>query len=230
MHYQITGRGADGTLALRGGWQNNRPMGMHREYRFVENLREALGAPGEFFYDRRTGELLVCALEAPGEEIHLISQPYLVEMRDCRNVRWQGLVFEDSARTFLAPYEPLLRSDWCIHRGGAVLAENVADIALHGCEFRRLGSNALFFSGNAARCTVSECYFHDLAASAICFVGKPSCILPLLDRRRARILSAGCGKHSGRRAEEYARDCTVENCLIRDIGRGKADRLRGNRP
>ena len=44
VHYQITGRGADGTLALRGGWQNNRPMGMHREYRFVENLREALGA------------------------------------------------------------------------------------------------------------------------------------------------------------------------------------------
>ena len=219
VHYQITGRGADGTLALRGGWQNNRPMGMHREYRFVENLREALGAPGEFFYDRRTGELLVCALEAPGEEIHLISQPYLVEMRDCRNVRWEGLVFEDSARTFLAPYEPLLRSDWCIHRGGAVFAENVADIALHGCEFRRLGSNALFFSGNAARCTVSECYFHDLAASAICFVGKPSCVSFPCSTVDAPEFFPPDVESIGPQSEEYARDCTVENCLIRDIGR-----------
>src|SRR5581483_10018966 len=41
-HYRITGKNADGTLRYEGGWQNNRQMGMHEQYRYVENIREEL--------------------------------------------------------------------------------------------------------------------------------------------------------------------------------------------
>jgi hypothetical protein len=47
MDYVITGKGPDNTITYEGGWQNNRPMGMH-DIRFVENIFEELDAPGEY--------------------------------------------------------------------------------------------------------------------------------------------------------------------------------------
>ena len=38
MHYRITGLDAQGLPLLEGGWQNNRRMGMHDEFRYIENL------------------------------------------------------------------------------------------------------------------------------------------------------------------------------------------------
>ena len=219
MHYRIAGREEDGSLRLEGGWQNNRPMGMHCEYRFVENLREALGAPGEFFYDHRTGELLVCADTAPQEEILLIDNSRLLELRRCRGVQLENLIFADSARTFLEPYEALLRSDWRICRGGAVFVEDSREILFRRCEFARIGSNALFFSGSVSDCCVEECWIHDIGASGICFVGKPSSVrFPCVSVDEASFSPEDL-QGIGPKSEEYARDCAVKNCLIRDVGR-----------
>ena len=57
MHWRILGKKADGALDYEGGWQNNRPSPMHPEFRFVENIREELDAPGEWFHDAKTGTL-----------------------------------------------------------------------------------------------------------------------------------------------------------------------------
>ncbi len=56
-HYLITGKQADNTVTYEGGWQNNRQMGMHPSYRYVENIFEELDAPGEWFHDRKTNVL-----------------------------------------------------------------------------------------------------------------------------------------------------------------------------
>ena len=56
-HYRITGKDANGAVTYEGGWQNNRPMGMHREWRYVENIFEELDAPGEWFHDAETRTL-----------------------------------------------------------------------------------------------------------------------------------------------------------------------------
>ena len=40
FHYRITGKNDRHELALEGGWQNNRRMGMHEKHRFVENVFE----------------------------------------------------------------------------------------------------------------------------------------------------------------------------------------------
>ena len=49
-------RAPDNKITYEGGWQNNRPMGMH-DSRFVENIFEELDAPGEWFLNRKTGTL-----------------------------------------------------------------------------------------------------------------------------------------------------------------------------
>ena len=46
-----------GELTLEGGWQNNRRMGMHEKYRFVENIFEELDTVNEWFYDKETKTL-----------------------------------------------------------------------------------------------------------------------------------------------------------------------------
>ena len=219
VHYRIAGRNDDGSLHLEGGWQNNRPMGAHKEHRFAENLKEALGAAGEFFYDRRTGELTVCWPETLPESALLINNPYLLKMRGCHDIRLENLIFADSARTFMAAYEPLLRSDWCIHRGGAVLAEDCAHVTVADCEFRGVGSNALFFSGASADCRVERCHIHDIGASGVCFVGRPSCVRFPCTQVDADGFSPEDLTGAGPKTDEYVRDCTVENCLIHDIGR-----------
>ena len=50
-HYQITGKDSNGEVTYEGGWQNNRQMGMHKDFRMVENIFEELDAPGEWFHD-----------------------------------------------------------------------------------------------------------------------------------------------------------------------------------
>jgi hypothetical protein len=54
VHWRVTGKTPDSTLALVGGTQNNRGARMHHTYRMIENIREELDAPGEWFHDRAT--------------------------------------------------------------------------------------------------------------------------------------------------------------------------------
>src|SRR6476620_1712103 len=57
FHYEVTGVDSNGSPILKGGWQNNRPAPMHKEFRFVENVFEELDAPGEWFYDATVGKI-----------------------------------------------------------------------------------------------------------------------------------------------------------------------------
>jgi len=50
-HYRITGKNDQGGITYEGGWQNNRQMGMHKNYRMVENIFEELDAPNEWFHN-----------------------------------------------------------------------------------------------------------------------------------------------------------------------------------
>ena len=57
FHYVITGKDSSGQLTLEGGWQNNRRMGMHKKYRFVENIFEELDTVNEWYYNKETKTL-----------------------------------------------------------------------------------------------------------------------------------------------------------------------------
>ncbi|MEM9399717.1 MAG: PDZ domain-containing protein [Verrucomicrobiota bacterium] len=50
-HYEVTGIDNKGNLIRQGGWQDNRAVPPHREFRMVENVFEELDVAGEWFYD-----------------------------------------------------------------------------------------------------------------------------------------------------------------------------------
>lgn len=225
-HYRITGKNPDGSVAYEGGWQNNRQIGMHEEHRFVENIFEELDAPGEWFHDRQSNTLHYY----PSEKLDVATAcfeiarlKHLVEFtgtsdNPVQHIHLQGIGFRHAARTIMEPYEPLLRSDWSIYRGGAILFAGAEDCGIADCEFDQIGGNAVFASGYNRRIVVRGTHIHGAGGSGVCFVGSPDAVRsPLFERFEHRAygdLDLGTGP----KTENYPADCLVEDCLIHNIG------------
>ncbi|MGL5019973.1 MAG: alpha-L-fucosidase [Luteolibacter sp.] len=229
FHYRITGKNASNVISYTGGQQNNRSSAPHGTYRFVENIFEELNAPGEWFYNAAISTLYfhppagtdpsTATMETAGRLKHLV-QFDGTQAAPVKYVNLSGFIFRHAARTFMETYEPLLRSDWTIYRGAAVLLTGTEDCAISACEFEQLGGNAVFFSNYNRRSSVIESYFHDIGASGVCFVGNPSAVRdPLFNYNSpANSYSSIDKTNAGPLNDDYPADCLVENCLITGIG------------
>ena len=226
MHFRVTGVDAGGNAILQGGWQNNRASGPSNDVRFVENVFEELDAPGDWFFDRDKSMLYFmppAGLDLTKARVELAGLKNLVEFRGSREepVRYitlDGLAFRHSARTFMEKYEPLLRSDWSIYRGGAVLFEGTEDCAIRNADFDNLGGNAVFFSGyNRRAAAVSGSRFTEIGASAVCFVGEPSAVRSPTAWNKPPEWST-IDRKPGPKTDDYPADCRVEDCLMFHLG------------
>lgn len=226
-HYRITGKQADGTPAYEGGWQNNRQMGMHPEYRMVENIFEELDAPGEWYHDAKAGILYLippAGMDPAKAAIDVVRLPGLVEWRGSlakpvRFITFKGFVFRHTARTFMETREPLLRSDWTIHRGAAALLTGVEDVGIVDCKFDQPGGNAVLVSQYARRVLMRGCHIIDPGASGVVFVGDPAAVRnPLFEYSQTHDL-ATIDRTPGPKTANHPADCAVEDCLIHGVGR-----------
>ncbi len=226
-HYLITGKKPDGSVAYEGGWQNNRQMGMHKEFRMVENIFEELDAPGEWFHQAKTSTLYFkpeAGTDLTTATVEVVRLRHLVEFQGSQaapvqHISLQGLVFRHTARTFMDTREPLLRSDWTIYRGGAVLITGAEDVSVLDSEFDQPGGNAVFVSTYNRRVRIKGCHIHDTGASGVCFVGDPKAVRdPLFEYGQKQDLSK-IDRTPGPKTDNYPADCAVEDCLIHGIGR-----------
>tara|TARA_R110002050_G_scaffold192150_1_gene327103 strand:+ start:14854 stop:17226 length:2373 start_codon:yes stop_codon:yes gene_type:complete len=226
FHYRITGKDENGELKMEGGWQNNRPYGMSKDNRMVENIFEELDAPGEWYYDSVEANLYYYPLptEDLAKAVFEVSQlKHLVEFRGTmqepvRNISVEDIEFTQTARTFMEKYEPLLRSDWTVYRGGAIVFEGTEKCSLTSSYLHNLGGNAVFFSNYNRNSGVSGSHITQIGASAICFVGDTSAVrspdfnyhsftpLDKLDRK------------VGPKTNNYPAHCLVHDNLIHTIG------------
>ncbi|GAB3898876.1 PDZ domain-containing protein [Larkinella knui] len=225
FHYRITGK-TNGKLQQEGGWQNNRPAPLHPSERFVESVFEELDAPGEWFYDRKTQLLSLIPPAGINPETatvvvsHLKSLIELTGSREkpLKEVRIRGIRFVNAERTFMEPYEPLLRSDWMLYRGAAVFLENTEQCRIDDCEFADLGGNALMMSRYNRKSAVEGCHFHDIGASAISFVGDSSAVRSPAFRYEEFVPYGRMDLKPGPKNDRYPAECVAANNLIHDIG------------
>ncbi|MBE6953718.1 MAG: peptide-binding protein [Ruminococcaceae bacterium] len=217
--YRIDGKNPDGTLALSGGWQNNRQMGMHKEYRYAENIREEMTEAGEWYFDEKNRKIFVRPVEGDDlDEAEVAVARGFFIFEDCEDVTLENVTFERSVRTFMDTKEPLLRSDWTIYRGGAVLFRGCTDCAVDRCAFLDIGSNGVFVDGNNSNICVSRSHFHKIGASAVCFVGWPDSVRsPLFEYGETQSVH-DFDKEPGPKSDNYPKNCTVEECLIEYVG------------
>ncbi|MBL7153392.1 MAG: PDZ domain-containing protein [Phycisphaerae bacterium] len=226
FHYVITGKKPDGGVTYEGGWQNNRRMGMHRQYRFVENIFEELDAPGEWFLNTKTNTLYFyppAGLDPGNAAIEAVRLRHLVEFRGTverpvRFVTLRGLTFRHTARTFMDNREPLLRSDWTTYRGAAVFIAGAEDCSVVDCEFDQVGGNTIFVNKYNRCITVRGCHIHDSGANGIAFVGDPNAVHNPLFEYGQRQNYSDIDKTPGPKSPNYPADCLIEDCLIYRTG------------
>ncbi|MDR0749471.1 MAG: right-handed parallel beta-helix repeat-containing protein [Tannerellaceae bacterium] len=226
FHYRITGKDKKGNLEMEGGWQNNRPSGLHRENRMIENIFEELDAPGEWFYAAAEATLYYYPL--PGEDVEtaLFESPqlkHLIEMRGSEsnpvcNITVEGIGLTQTRRTFMEKYEPLLRSDWTIYRGAAVFIEGAERCALKNCNLYNLGGNAVFFSNYNRNCEISGSHLIHIGASAVCFAGDPGAVRSPSFEYGEFVPAGETDRAKGPRSNNYPADCRVHDNLIHQIG------------
>lgn len=226
-HYRITGKDEHNVVSYEGGWQNNRQMGMHGDQRFVENIFEELDAPGEWFHDRKKGILYFCppeGIDLSSATIETVRLAELIEFRGTqqapvRHLRLQGLSFRHAARTFMQTKEPLLRSDWAIYRGGALLLHGTEDVRIEDCEFAQVGGNAIFVNAYNRRVHITGAYIHDPGASAVAFVGSPDAVRSPLFEYHERQRYGDIDLAPGPKSDDFPADCVLEDSLITGVGR-----------
>ena len=226
FHYRITGVDVNGQLQLEGGWQNNRPAYPSKTNRMVENIREELDCPGEWYYDSSDHTLYYYPF--PDEDmtnavVELSVLKHLIEFkgteeRPVSGITVKGICFTMTERTFMEKYEPLLRSDWMIYRGAAILFEGTENCSLEDCDLYHLGGNAVMFSRYNRWGRVSGCHIHDIGASAVCFIGDPSAVRSPSFNYSQYIDLANMDLTPGPANALYPESCSVTDNLIHDIG------------
>ncbi|EMI22965.1 PDZ/DHR/GLGF domain protein [Rhodopirellula maiorica SM1] len=226
-HYRITGKDESGEVTYEGGWQNNRQMGMHKDYRMVENIFEELDAAGEWFHDASSSTLYyqpAADVNLDTAKVEVVRLRHLIEINGSEanpvhHMTFQGFTVRHAARTFMDSKEPLLRSDWTIYRGGAILLTGTEQIQILDTEFDQVGGNAVFASNYNRDVLVQGCHIHDTGASGVCFVGDPDAVRdPLFEYGQTNDLSK-IDRTVGPKTNNYPADCVVDDCLIHGIGR-----------
>ncbi|MBN1187896.1 MAG: right-handed parallel beta-helix repeat-containing protein [Bacteroidales bacterium] len=226
FHYRIKGKDENGNLDLEGGWQNNRLYGLSKDNRMVENIFEELDAPGEWFYN--ANESILYYYPLPDEDIHnlkfeVAQLKHLIEFRGSeqepvKNITIENIEFTQTARTFMEKYEPLLRSDWTIYRGGAIIFEGTENCCLSNCYLHNLGGNAVFFLNYNRNSSISGSHITQIGASAICFVGDTGAVRSPLFNYHHSLHPDRIDRELGPKTNNYPANCLVYDNLIHTIG------------
>lgn len=226
-HFTITGKKSETECELVGGWMNNRGNPIHPTDRFVENIFEELDTTQEWYLDKETRTLYYKPVnELPKRsEIILSSHESVVraigtDKKPVRHIVFDGISFQHTVRTFMKTQERLLRSDWCIYRGGAVFLSGAENVTIKNCEFTNLGGNAFFASGYNKGHLITGSHFHQIGAGAINFVGSTGSVY------NAKFDPYGAPdawnkinkKDRGPKTNDYPRSCVATDSLIHDIG------------
>ncbi|SNY94852.1 PDZ domain-containing protein [Flagellimonas pacifica] len=228
FHYMISKIDENGEAVLQGGHQNNRKSaGIHDTYRMVENVFEELDAPREWFLNSETQILYYWPEEGVKpqntimEGVHL---KHLITIKGdqetpVKDVLIKDLKFEHAQRTINEDYEPLLRSDWTIYRGGAVFIQDSENVTIKDCEFSNLGGNVLFVSNYNQQTHLIGNHIHDCGASGISFVGNPSAVRSPAFQYREFVPFNELDTVKGPANNSYPKEGLVDNNLIYRTGR-----------
>src|SRR6266568_481779 len=227
FHYVITGKDANGNVTYEGGWQNNRRMGMHDKYRFVENIFEELDAPGEWYLDEKSATLYFyppAGIDLKTATVEAVRLRHLIEFRgrEGRPVQWvqlRGLTLRHAARTFMDNREPLLRSDWTVYRGGAILLTGAEDCGLEELFIDQVGGNAIFVDNHNRRIVIRRSHIADAGGNGVAFVGDPAAVRNPLFEYNERQSLKDIDLTPGPKTDNYPAECLLEDSLIERTGR-----------
>jgi hypothetical protein len=190
---------------------------MHPLYRMVENIFEELDVPGEWFFNAKDRKLFYfpeANTDLKTAKVEIVRLKHLIEFNGTKenpvsHVQLKGFVFRHTARTFMDNKEPLLRSDWTVYRGGAVVYNGAEDCSITDCEFDQVGGNTIFVNNYNRRITIRGCYLQNSGANGIAFVGDPSAVRSPLFNYEQKFDYEKIDRTPGPATDNYPADCVV---------------------
>ncbi len=224
--YLIKGKKSNGELDLDGGWQNNRKMGMHDQYKFVENVFEELDTVNEWYYDKDKkilyyyppADLKLSSAKIESPQLKHIFEFRGSQKRPVSNISIQDIHITHTIRTFMENKEPLLRSDWTTYRGAAVFFEGATNCSIKNCVLDNLGGNAIYFSKYNLKNEVSGCHLTKIGGSGISFVGDPDAVRSPSFEYNEFIKLSDIDRTPGPKTTNFPKTCSVYDNLIEQIG------------
>ncbi|MBX3255198.1 MAG: PDZ domain-containing protein [Chitinophagaceae bacterium] len=226
FHYRITGVDSEGNVQMEGGWQNNRPNKMHEKYRFVENIFEELDAPGEWWLDRNKNILYYYPSQGIDITKAIVTVSQLknsielkgTETNPLRHIGISGIRFAHNERSFMDTKEPLLRSDWTIYRGGAILLDGTENCKIADCVFEGIGGNAIMVSNYNKYDTITGCHIYNTGANAVCFIGDTKAVRSPSFGYENFVPYEQLDKTPGPLTNNFPQNCIVTDNLFHDLG------------
>lgn len=190
---------------------------------WLENFRAALDAPGEWYLDRKSGELFYRPLEGESiEEFEAVAPAVdkFALIQGTSDIRFEGIRFLHAR--YLYPEKGLHDGQAAVSIGGAFEIENSSGIHFENCEIGHVGEYAIYFKDGNSGCSVKHCHLHDLGGGGV-RIGSTS--RPAEDRICHHIDVDDCIiQHGGRLHPSacgvvltHARDCAVTHCDIGDL-------------
>eukprot|EP00928_Gymnodinium_smaydae_P031070 TRINITY_DN22929_c0_g1_i1.p1 TRINITY_DN22929_c0_g1~~TRINITY_DN22929_c0_g1_i1.p1 ORF type:complete len:770 (+),score=134.38 TRINITY_DN22929_c0_g1_i1:334-2310(+) len=160
--FHVQGEDPHGELDTEGGWR-------------IENVRELLDAPEEWFYDRahRLLYFYYNGTGSPAQERWVIpALSTLLRIQGSQqapvgNVTLRGIGFRDSHYQYMLPWGVPSGGDWALHRGGALFIEGAEDVRVEAASFETLDGNALFLSRYTRRVHILNSSFAFIGDSAM---------------------------------------------------------------
>eukprot|EP00746_Dinoflagellata_sp_MGD_P024026 gnl/MRDRNA2_/MRDRNA2_156394_c0_seq1.p1 gnl/MRDRNA2_/MRDRNA2_156394_c0~~gnl/MRDRNA2_/MRDRNA2_156394_c0_seq1.p1 ORF type:complete len:753 (-),score=145.08 gnl/MRDRNA2_/MRDRNA2_156394_c0_seq1:61-2085(-) len=193
---------------------------------FIEGVMEELDYPGEFFHDKRTGQLYLFynGTGAPPADADFVvpHKQVLVNVsgtqwNPVKNVKLQGIKFSASAFTYMMPHGVPSAGDWALDRYGAVFLQGTESYLIDDCIFERLDGNAVMVSGYNRDMTIQNSDFSYLGGNAIASWGYTNETDYDPGRPGIRLANAPHAGIDGTDGE-HPRRTTVQNCTAREVG------------
>ena len=147
---------------------------------YIENVREEIDAPTEWYFDEATRMLYfnynATAGTPPPRDGSLIVVPSdatcIVNVTahmdaPARGIRFLGIGFRDAAYTYMDPHGVPSGGDWGLQRHAAVILDGTESATIDGCVFERLDGNAVIVSGYNRNATIRNSEFVWIGDTAI---------------------------------------------------------------
>jgi hypothetical protein len=140
---------------------------------FIENTRDGLDKPGEWFFDSKAGEILYWPQAGEDLTKARVTVPHLSELFVLKGTKYapvHNITFKDL--TFADTDWRLATNGYCdvqaaVHIPGVVRAEFANNCTIDKCEFTRLGNYAVDFEGGCQSNKVVGCVMHDIGAGGV---------------------------------------------------------------
>ncbi len=142
---------------------------------FVENVREALGEPGSWYLDRRSGELTYVPRNGETPETSIVVAPSLPRVltlngdpaarKWVQHLAFRGLTFAHDNWTLPAGGQSFPQAE--VNLGAAVSAVGARNITFDRCAVRHVGDYAIAFGLGCRDNLVDRCELIDLGGGGV---------------------------------------------------------------